>query len=90
MSAKRKTSSSSKKRNYSTNRSKGLIGAYLQQRDAFFVQHPNCRWLLGILIVVFAIAIGLLIYNKNIVFVGLSLEEAGVRYPYVDTTLQKE
>lgn len=63
---------------------------YCRERDHFYVSHPLIRPLLGLLIVSFAVAIGLLYYNKTVVYIGLSLDEYGIRYPYVDSSVKAE
>jgi hypothetical protein len=76
---KKKTAATSKK-------SLSAWDKYCRERDAFYISHPMIRPLLGVLIVSFAVAIGLLYYNKTVVYIGLSLDEYGIRYPYVDTS----
>lgn len=73
---------STKSRN--SRKSSTIRSEYIKQREEFYQKHPHSRMLLGILIVAFAMAIGVLYYNKNQVYVGLSLDEQGINYPYVE------
>lgn len=85
MPAKKSSKKSKVTKKSSSSKGNSLLAEYCRQRDKFYEDHPRARVLLGLLIVSFAMALGVLYYNKNIVFVGLSLDtEYGIRYPYVD------
>ncbi|MEO8580982.1 MAG: hypothetical protein ABI425_00200 [Patescibacteria group bacterium] len=87
MPAKRKsTPPHSKKKNRTSSRNNALVHHYVEQRDEFYKTHPRIRVLLGLLIVSFAMAIGILYYNKTLVYIGLTLDsEYGIRYPVVES-----
>lgn len=82
---------SSKKKTKSTPSAKRLTAweKYCRDRDEFYVKHPWSKMLMGLLIISYAIAIGLLIYNKNRIFIGLSLDQEGIDYPYVEPLYAK-
>ena len=87
--ARKKTTTKSASR-VRTKSTQNWLDDYLRQRQAFYQRHPHIRVLLGIFIVVFAMAIGVLLYNKNLVYIGLSLDQYGVSYPYPEPQLDSQ
>ncbi len=85
MPAKKTKKPVARQRKISPTKHSSFMSEYFRQRDRFFETHRYARVLLGVLIISFAMAIGVLYYNKTIVFIGLSLEQQyGVRYPYAN------
>ena len=84
----KKPAHSSKKKKSTSTRPQSFWSVYAHQRDEMYKAHPRIRILLGLLIVAFAMAIGVMYYNMNVVYIGLSLDQQyGIRYPYVDNSV---
>lgn len=63
---------------------KSFWGNYIAQREQFYQTHPYSRFLIGLLIISFAVAVGMCIHDWKEVYVGLALDAEGIDYPYVE------